>query len=198
MLYLTAVLTVVALIYLGYVMIRPEDVLTERILVTGTGVCFVDLVQRLVAPVLGLRPADRGVGAARLVDVPRPRSRRTSRPARASTPCPLFLCRLLGRREPAQMDWKRYAFAFLAFNAALFVLTFGLLYAPAAPAAEPRRQGLAGGARLQGRRGRRPPGADTGGRVQHRLLVRHQHEPPALLGRAAPVVLQPARRASSG
>jgi len=30
----------------------------------------------------------------------------------------MFLCRLLGRREPARMDWKRYAFAFLAFNAA--------------------------------------------------------------------------------
>ncbi len=27
------------------------------------------------------------------------------------------------------MDWKRYAVAMLAFNAALFVLTFGLLYA---------------------------------------------------------------------
>jgi len=41
---------------------------------------------------------------------------------------PMFLCRLLGRREPARMDWRRYAVAMLAFNAALFVLTFGLLY----------------------------------------------------------------------
>jgi K+-transporting ATPase ATPase A chain len=41
---------------------------------------------------------------------------------------PVFLCRLLGRRAPAQMDWKRYACAFLAFNAALFVITFVLLY----------------------------------------------------------------------
>jgi K+-transporting ATPase ATPase A chain len=40
----------------------------------------------------------------------------------------MFLCRLLGRCEPAQMDWKRYAYVFLAFNAALFVITFGLLY----------------------------------------------------------------------
>ena len=31
---------------------------------------------------------------------------------------PLFLCRLLGRREPDRMDWKKYAIAFLAFNAA--------------------------------------------------------------------------------
>jgi len=41
---------------------------------------------------------------------------------------PTALCRLLGRREPARMDWKRYAVAMLSFNAALFVLTFGMLY----------------------------------------------------------------------
>jgi potassium-transporting ATPase potassium-binding subunit len=41
---------------------------------------------------------------------------------------PLLLCRLIGRRAPAKMDWKRYACAFLAFNAALFVITFVLLY----------------------------------------------------------------------
>src|SRR3954462_5154098 len=40
---------------------------------------------------------------------------------------PMFLCRLLGRREPARMDWKHYAIAFLAYNAARFVITFGLL-----------------------------------------------------------------------
>ena len=42
---------------------------------------------------------------------------------------PMFLLRLLGRREPAKMDWKRYAFAMLTFNLALFILTFALLYA---------------------------------------------------------------------
>jgi potassium-transporting ATPase potassium-binding subunit len=42
---------------------------------------------------------------------------------------PMLLCRLLGRREPARMDWKRYAVAMLTFNAALFVITFALLYA---------------------------------------------------------------------
>src|SRR3954454_23228075 len=41
---------------------------------------------------------------------------------------PMFLCRLLGRREPARMDWKRYAVAMLTFNAALFILTFILHY----------------------------------------------------------------------
>ena len=41
----------------------------------------------------------------------------------------MFLLRLLGRRVPGAMDWKQYAMALLAFNAALFVLAFGLLYA---------------------------------------------------------------------
>src|SRR4051812_37127896 len=40
---------------------------------------------------------------------------------------PVAFLRLLGRREPAGMDWKRYAYAFLAFNAALFVVPFALL-----------------------------------------------------------------------
>jgi len=42
---------------------------------------------------------------------------------------PLALLRLLGHREPAKMDWKQYAFALLAFNVALFVLSFALLLA---------------------------------------------------------------------
>jgi K+-transporting ATPase ATPase A chain len=41
----------------------------------------------------------------------------------------MFLCRLLGRREPARMGCKRYACALLAFNLALFAITFALLYA---------------------------------------------------------------------
>ena len=59
----------------------------------------------------------------RSLDVP------ANRAGRGLDALPIFLCRLLGRREPAQIDWKRYAIAFLAFNTALFVLTFGLLYA---------------------------------------------------------------------
>ncbi len=42
---------------------------------------------------------------------------------------PRFLCKLIGHRQPQQMSWKQYCFALLSFNAALFVLTFGLLYA---------------------------------------------------------------------
>jgi K+-transporting ATPase ATPase A chain len=41
---------------------------------------------------------------------------------------PVFLLRLIGRNGPARMDWKRYAIALLVFNAALFAITFGLLY----------------------------------------------------------------------
>ncbi len=41
---------------------------------------------------------------------------------------PMFLCRLIGRSSPTKMDWKRYAVAMLAFNAALFVLSFALLF----------------------------------------------------------------------
>src|SRR5262245_11887751 len=59
---------------------------------------------------------------ARSLDVP------PERAGRGLDALPMFLCRLLGRREPARMDWKRYAVMMLAFNAALFVLTFGLLY----------------------------------------------------------------------
>ena len=59
----------------------------------------------------------------RYLDVP------ADRAGRGLDALPLFLCRLLGRREPERMDWKRFAFAFLTFNAALFVISFGLLYA---------------------------------------------------------------------
>jgi K+-transporting ATPase ATPase A chain len=40
---------------------------------------------------------------------------------------PLALVRLLGSREPAKMNWKQYAFALLAFNAVLFVISFVIL-----------------------------------------------------------------------
>ena len=41
---------------------------------------------------------------------------------------PMLLTRLIGRRSPAKMGWQHYAFAMLAFNAALFVLTFAMLF----------------------------------------------------------------------
>ncbi len=41
---------------------------------------------------------------------------------------PLALLRLIGHREPMKMSWKQYAFALLAFNAALFAISFGILF----------------------------------------------------------------------
>jgi len=60
---------------------------------------------------------------ARVLDVP------DDKAGRGPDAVPMSLCRLIGRRAPAAMGWKQYAHAMLAFNAALFVLTFGLLYA---------------------------------------------------------------------
>ena len=73
----------------------------------------------------------------------------------------MFLCRLLGRREPARMDWKRYAVAFLAFNAALFVLTFGLLYAQPHLPLNPDGKGSLGALGYKDAAGVDHPGADT-------------------------------------
>ena len=91
------------------------------------------------------------------------------------------------------MGWKHYAFALLAFNTALFVITFALLYLQQHLPLNPDGKELARRSGLQGCRRRPPPGADTGVDLQHRLLVRHQYEPATLLGRTASLVLQPAR-----
>ena len=40
---------------------------------------------------------------------------------------PLFLLRLFGHRQPVEMGWRRYATSLLAFNAALFVISFVVL-----------------------------------------------------------------------
>ena len=60
---------------------------------------------------------------ARLLDPP------ANRVGRGVDVVPMFLLRLLGHREPASMDWRRYAIALLAFNASLFVLSFAILWA---------------------------------------------------------------------
>src|SRR4051795_12462444 len=74
---------------------------------------------------------------------------------------PMFLCRLLGRREPARMDWKRYCVAFLFFNAALFVITFGLLYAQPHLPLNPDGKGSLGALGYKDAQGVDHPGADT-------------------------------------
>ncbi len=54
--------------------------------------------------------------------------RHEDRAGRGLDSLPMFLCKLLGRRQPSGMNWKQYCSALLAFNVALFVLTFVLLY----------------------------------------------------------------------
>jgi K+-transporting ATPase ATPase A chain len=75
---------------------------------------------------------------------------------------PMSLLRLLGRRAPAEMDWKRYAYAFLAFNAALFVITFALLYAQTYLPLNPDGKGSLGALGYKDTAGVDHPGADTG------------------------------------
>ena len=74
---------------------------------------------------------------------------------------PMFLCRLLGRRKPAEMDWKRYALAFLTFNAALFVVVFALLYAQQWLPMNPDGKGSLGALGYKDAAGVDHPGADT-------------------------------------
>ena len=76
---------------------------------------------------------------------------------------PMFLCRLMGKRQPAEMGWKEYCIAFLAFNAALFVLTFGLLYLqPYIPFLNPDGKGSLGALGYKDSAGVQHDGADTG------------------------------------
>ncbi len=75
---------------------------------------------------------------------------------------PMFLCRLLGRRAPARMDWKRYAYAFMAYNVALFAITFGLLYVQPRLPMNPDGKGSLGALGYKDVNGVDHPGADTG------------------------------------
>jgi len=74
---------------------------------------------------------------------------------------PMFLLRLVGRRAPDRMGWGRYAFAFLAFNAALFVITFGLLYAQQHLPLNPDGKGSLGALGYKDTAGVEHKGADT-------------------------------------
>src|SRR5947209_4926214 len=92
----------------------------------------------------------------RSLDMPRERA------GKGLDALPMFFCRLLGRREPAAMNWRRYAVALLAFNLALFAITFALLYAQhKIPALNPDAKGPLGA--LGYKIGDDDhPGADTG------------------------------------
>lgn len=74
---------------------------------------------------------------------------------------PMFLCRLIGRRKPAQMGWRQYAVAFLTFNLALFILSFGLLYAQPRMPLNPDGKGSLGALGYKDSAGIDHPGADT-------------------------------------
>jgi potassium-transporting ATPase potassium-binding subunit len=94
---------------------------------------------------------------ARSLDVP------ADRAGRGLDALPVFLCRLIGRRRPAEMDWKRYAFAMLAFNTALFVLTFALQYAQhKVPLLNPDGKGSLGALGYKDAAGVEHKDADTG------------------------------------
>ncbi|MFI5458566.1 MAG: potassium-transporting ATPase subunit KdpA [Isosphaerales bacterium] len=91
-----------------------------------TEVLLVDLsflhpVWAIGLPIAGSLPL--GWWMARVLDPP------PERLGKGLDAAPLALLRLLGHREPARMDWKQYAFALLAFNVALFVLSFVILLA---------------------------------------------------------------------
>jgi K+-transporting ATPase ATPase A chain len=74
---------------------------------------------------------------------------------------PVWLLRVLGRTQPARMDWKRYAIAFLTFNLALFVITFGLLYAQQHLPLNPDGKGSLGALGYKDTAGVDNPNADT-------------------------------------
>jgi K+-transporting ATPase ATPase A chain len=97
-----------------------------------------------------------GWSMARTLDVP------ADRTGKGLDALPVFLCRLLGRGAPAAMDWKQYAYSFLVFNAALFVVAFGLLYAQPYLPLNPDGKGSLGAMGYKDVTGVDHPGADTG------------------------------------
>jgi potassium-transporting ATPase potassium-binding subunit len=74
---------------------------------------------------------------------------------------PMFLLRLLGHREPAEMGWRRYAASLLAFNAALFVLSFAVLWAQSVLPLNPDGKGSLTALGYKDTAGVEHPGADT-------------------------------------
>ncbi len=73
-----------------------------------------------------------------------------------------WLCRLLGRRRPAEMNWRQYCIALLTFNATLFVITFGLLYAQQYFPLNPDHKGSLGALGYKDAMGVEHKNADTG------------------------------------
>ena len=75
---------------------------------------------------------------------------------------PMALLKLLGHREPVKMGWKQYALALLAFNAALFVLSFAILLLQShVPVLNPDQKGPLTALGYKDTAGVEHPGADT-------------------------------------
>ena len=104
-------------------------------------------------PILASLPL--GWWMARALDVP------DGRTGRGPDALPNLLCRLMGRGQHERMDWKRYATAMLIFNAALFVLTFALLYFQNSLPLNPDGKGSLAALGFKDAGGVDHPGADT-------------------------------------
>src|SRR5262249_21226847 len=74
---------------------------------------------------------------------------------------PIFLLRLFGHREPAEMGWRRYATSLLAFNAVLFVVSFAVLWAQGFLPLNPDGKGPLTSLGYKDTAGTEHPGADT-------------------------------------
>jgi K+-transporting ATPase ATPase A chain len=75
---------------------------------------------------------------------------------------PIFLLSTIGRREPARMGWQQYAYSVLAFNAALFVLSFAILFPQShIPVLNPDGKGSLAAMGYKDMSGVEQPGADT-------------------------------------
>jgi K+-transporting ATPase ATPase A chain len=105
-------------------------------------------------PVAGSLPL--GWWMARVLDPP------AERVGRGLDAAAMGIFRLLGRREPARMDWKQYAVALLWLNLALFVLSFLILLAQSRlPLLNPDGKGPLDRLGYKDTSGIEHPGADT-------------------------------------
>ena len=75
---------------------------------------------------------------------------------------PMCFLRVIGRRVPARMDWRRYSVAMLTFNAALFAISFGLLYVQHRIPPNPDGKESLGHLGFKDSSGVDHPGADSG------------------------------------
>ena len=108
----------------------------------------------ILLPIAGSIPL--GWWMARVLD-PAP-----ERAGRGIDAVPFALLRLVGHREPARMGWQRYAYSVLAFNVALFVISFVILLAQShLPILNPEGKGSLTSLGYKDMAGTEHPGADT-------------------------------------